>query len=324
MDVLSSDLYGHDRFYESDDSLPDIAVALGVTRKQPQGKPPQQVAARNGRIDQTQHRRASQENRLPSSHSSPAQNDALTRLRRMGKGSPSTIQPSRHNSKISITSKALGTSQAPIIIDLDSISSTSPVSLKTPARNPINRAKSLNSTPVLSSPAPRVSVRTPLHRANTFPSENIQLANNPVHHELSDDEDLKLAIAASLADFEASQVKQVPVIRPAKEVEILSIFDNLDDLWISNPAPTRNEAPPSQSRPTEASSMSTLRPVESEICSSPLSQPSLIRDDTRRLLDEITRNVLKRKSTPDEIPTQPQKKMTTKQTTADTTEDPKP
>jgi len=333
MDVMPSDLYEHDRAFDSDDSIPDISAAFGLPARNKQTKPPQSNSTLDTRKDQTPSRRASQENRYPSIHSSPPHAGRLSfdRIQQLIQDFSSLPGDSPHRPA------SRGNPKAPIIIDIDGLDSSSPLPPLIPLRNPINRAKSLNASHGSSSPAPRVpSVRTPLQRANTFPSENMQPTNDRIYHDISDDDDkdLKATIAASLADFEASQSQPAPAVRPIKEtpveeVEIIS-FEDPDSFWQLSPRPSQSRREPSRSQTPSIPkpSISTPRPLDNCFRSSPpSSQASLVRDETRRMLDEITRNVLKRKSSPiDDIPPQPKKKSTTtkKTTAADPSENPKP
>lgn len=319
MDVLSSDLYADHQ--GSDDSLPDLANAFGLKTNSNR--------ANNALSTQrTQWTAGEDAPRIPSSlqdtltrtNRSREQNgsDALARIRQIYLGQNIPQQTQAREIPNSNTTMA----RSGIHIDLDPISSSPSFQSVTAAKPSVNRAKSFHAadSTMSSSPLP-TSTRAPLHRTKTFPTavptrpmqeaSNFRVSN--IYHEISDDdEDLRAAIAASLADCCTPQPKPT---QPALS-RSSSVFQCPDDFFRSSPplsqVSVRPAAPPS----------SQISAKHSEPPSSGSS--ARIRDDTKRMfaaLDDLTTNFLKRKN--EDLPSQTKKKSA-KKTGSENTEAPKP
>lgn len=290
MDVLSSDLYIDHQ--SSDDSLPDLATAFGVKPRDKRLKPP----ASSARTIEPSAAETLTRNTRPEHDNN---SDSLMRIRQIMATYNSPFTPPQRN-----PSAAAGAENCPPSrnrFDFDPISSSSPASM---ARPPTTRAKSFNATDAVLSNSPLTTnppLRAPIHRANTFPSA--APVNPPrIYHEISDeeDEDLKAAIAVSLADMD-TQPLPVPMH--------LSSFQDPIELWNSSPPEPATQIV----RPTIPISTRMSIPPASQtpvlVSEPPSSQTSSrVRDDTRRLLnvlDDLTTNHLKRKN--EETPPPPKK-----------------
>jgi hypothetical protein len=324
MDVMSSDLYEDEG--NSDDSFPDLAKAMGFKTNKIQRTQPSH-STRNTR---------NQENMAPTQNTStrPTQFPSANAQFSLGVMQQYINQTLPQASQETLTRIAPNrppavqnirvTAQSRIEIDLDGISSSSPFPAFDVGKPAANRAKSFNSVePILSSsPLPRVPpVRTPIQRASTFHSLDPIRSTPPVatgppranqlplYHEISDDddEDLRAAIAASLADLETPKARKASAA-PMKRAT--SAFQCPDEAFRSSPPPSQKSV---RAR-SEAPYIPRATPPSSQI-----------RPDTRRLLDaldDITMNMFERKA--DEEPARPKKKASVRSTAAENTENPKP
>ena len=326
MDVMSSDIYGGDG--NSDDSFPEMAEALGLKRKkiqQTQAFLPNNrgTANQENRIPAMSQETSSRTNRVPPD-TSPYSIALMQRymdqtLPRASQATLTRTAPARPN----VLKETRVPASSRIEIDLDAISSSSPFPSFNQAKPAANRAKSFNSVePILSSsPLPRVPpVRTPLNRASTFHSMDHIHSTPPVvpqppsfqqpdfYHEISDDdEDLRAAIAASLASLETPKPTPATIVPMNRST---STFQCPDEVFRSSPPPSQKSA---RAR-SEAPYIPRATPPSNQV-----------RHDTQRLLDaldHITTNVLERE--PVEAPTRSKKKPIAKITGTETTEIPKP
>jgi len=307
MDVLSSDLYTDNQ--GSDDSLPDLATAFGLkSRCNRLNKPTNHPATTASSMTETLTRntRPQQDNN----------SDSLARIRQIMAKDTAPPTPSQRNpySTTGVENRVPGEFQH---LNLDPISSSSPASA---ARPSTNRAKSFNFGGAALSSSPSTGtppVRAPIHRANTFPSA---IPVNPprIYHEISDDEDedLKAAIAASLADM---NTQALPVATRQ------STFIDPTEVWNSSPPELATQV----LQPAIPTSTRMSIPPPSETTgrvSEPLSSQnsSRVRDDTKRLLsalDDLTTNHLKRKN--EETPPPSKKTSKTKKPATENIEPPK-
>lgn len=323
MDVMSSDPY--EEGGNSDDSFPDIAQAFGL-------KP--------NKIQRTQSSHSNrntvnQENRMPVQNASTRKNQALSNSTQsslalmqqymdqtLPRASQEALTRLPQNRPTTVQTTTRVTAQSRIEIDLDGISSSSPFPSFNMAKPASNRAQSFNSVePILSSsPLPRVPlVRTPIQRASTFHSldpirstppvtERPRSNQPPLYHEISDDdEDLRAAIAASLADLETPKAKATST---ASMKRTTSAFQCPDEAFRSSPPPGQKSV---RAR-SEAPYIPRATPPSSQV-----------RQDTRSLLDaldDITMNILERD--PDEEPARTKKKTSVRNTATENTENPKP
>jgi len=206
--VISSDIYAPERL-DSDESLPDLAVSLGLPSRIPP-KRPAAPAQRGNPVTDIESRV------LVSTQ------ETMTRINRgvsQAVPSPGMAQMKAYvernlswPSQDRITQPTTTTAQtrpaplpAGLAFHLDPISSSSPLSSLNKFTK--NRTNSFNfNEPIISSSPPMGLSRTPLHRANTFhsiPSDPISMDRHSLsqptyYHEISDDdEDLRAAIEAS-------------------------------------------------------------------------------------------------------------------------------
>ena len=309
MDVLSSDLYIDHQ--SSDDSLPDLATAFGIKSTYNQPDKPTNWARQTGPSSTetlTRNNRPQQDNN----------SDTLARIRQMmAKHNSPPPQLQRNPSNGTGTANR---AQSHTQFNFDHISSSSPTSA---ARPPTNRAKSFNSAGPIPSGSPLVSnppARAPIHRASTFPSAE-SFNPLPIYHEISDedDEDLKAAIAASLADMDTQPMYVAPRT---------SVFQDPTELWDSPPRAAATQVVTPTIRVPSKTPNLTVRQPSPKPSEPPSSQTlSRVRDDTRRLLsalDDLTTNHLKRKN--EETPPPPNKTSTTTQkpTAKENLDQPKP
>jgi hypothetical protein len=327
MDVMSSDLYGGDG--NSDDSFPEMAEALGLKPNKvqhTQGFHPnnRSTANQENRLPVMSQETSSRTNRVPadtSPYSMALMQQYMDQtLPRASQMTLTRTAPTRPN----VVEKTRGTAPSRIEINLDAISSSSPFPTFNLAKPAANRAKSFNSVePILSSsPLPRVPpVCTPLNRASTFHSMDPIHSTPPVipqwpsfqpppdfYHEISDDdEDLRAAIAASLADLETPKPKPAAIVPMERS---MSAFQCPDEVFRSSPPPSQKSV---RAR-SEAPYIPRATPPSNQV-----------RLETQRLLDaldDITMNVLERE--PVEAPTRPKKNPAAKNTGTENMENPKP
>lgn len=302
MDILPSDLYADPQ--GSDDSLPDLSTAFGLKTNHNRPSRLQPSASPTTRDDEQNTPSSSQEMFRRINRTTDQATDALARIRQIYLDSSIPQQ-----TRLPTTSTDSNTARQHIQIDLDPISS-SPIRS---TRGPVDLAKTVTAPPKILSrpPLPTLGARTPLHRVQTFPAvnparpslqEKSRVNSLNIYHEISDDdEDLRAAIAASLADFHTPRPKSPP-IAPERTS---SVFLYPDEILRSSPPMSHvsaKHAPPPSSQ---------LSAKGSEPPSSGSS--ARVRDDTRRMLmalDELTTNILKRKN--EEVPTQAKKKSTAK------------
>ena len=213
MDILSSDLYADPQ--GSDDTLPDLATAFGLKTNHNPPSRLQPAASRTTRDDAQNTPSSSQEMLSRINRTTDQGADALARIRQIYLDSR-IPQQTQSTSNPTVGSN---NAQQRIQIDLDPISS-SPI----PTKPPVNRAKSFIAPPPIPSSSPLANpiTRTPLHRAQTFPAvnpprpslqKNSSVNSSNIYHEISDDddEDLRAAIAASLADFSTPRPNPEPI-----------------------------------------------------------------------------------------------------------------
>lgn len=348
--MLSSDLYTDNQ--DSDDILPDLATAMGLKKppnRTPNAQSTTQKTQRSSREDSARIPSASQEtltriNRSPE----PNGSDALARIRQMYLDQNKPQQPQRQMNPASNGN----TTKSTIQIDLDPISPNPSRPSLHAVKPPVNRARSFNAADTItsSSPLATTAVRAPLHRATTFPSafptRPIQeTSNSNIYNEISDDdEDLRAAIAASLADTPPHRATAFPSAFPAapiQETSNLNIYHEISDddedlraavaASLADIQPKLVARPPSRelslfecpddffrsSPPPSQVSVRPAAPPSSQMSTysePPSSAPSVrVRDDTKRLLaalDDLTENVLKRKN--EDVPTQTKKKSVKK------------
>ena len=323
-DVMSSDRYCDS--LSDDDSLPDLATAVS---KKWQAKATEQAS----------HTPRNQENRAPDGIGRPRGKSAGTGTESMAINA--FIQQTTSSETLPRTATTTATSTFPsrtrIQIDLDPISSSSP-RLPVPTSRPAyNRSAT---TQISSSPRLGPPVRTPLHRANTFPSN--PYGTSPPNAldayviDDDDDEDLKAAIAASLADMQETQIlatdkpstwtfryppsisgsppssQALPAAKPAKAVA--STFQVPEDIL-------RSTLPSSQSR-TPIPQKPTTSIVDDAPRSTPPSSQNRIREDTKRMLEAIenlTLPILKRKAESESTTKKPGNKTSVRSTTSKST-----
>ena len=191
-----------------------------------------------------------------------------------------------------------------IAIDLISPDPSPPRLIRKPPS--IERAKSFNAEPLISGPPKfsSLSPRSALRRASTLPI--MPLA--PMYGEISDDDDdLRAAIAASLADMSTpkpaapqttsyaqpdSMFRSSPPSPKPRPIRSTTSFIHPEDLLRSSPPPSRGSVAGSTSQRSAHAAPS------SQNSDPPSSQ---IRDDTRRMLlalDEVTANIMREKHDP--------------------------
>jgi len=322
MDVLPSELYSGER-YDSDDSLPDVAQAFGLKTRYKKRKktPPSVTRNRAGYRDRILVSSQETMMRMNRDIAEYTPSDTLSQAKQYVERDISRVV---EDTLTGVDHVAIGNRKngapAPsrIEIDLDPISSSSPFPSLPRVKATPNRTKSFNSVePILSSsPLPAVQpIRTPLRRASTFhsidpvtPSLIRQLPRfnqTNAFHEISDedDDDLKAAIAASLAGFQSPVPKPAPVV-PSKPST--SAFQCPDVVFRSSP-------PSSQASLTlqEVIQPRPSPPVQPVTHATPPS--SHVREDTRQMLaalDDLTTNILKRKPVAEEAPPPTKKKST--------------
>jgi crossover junction endonuclease EME1 len=146
-----------------------------------------------------------------------------------------------------------------------------------------------------------------------------------MYHEISDeeDEDLKAAIAASLADMDTQPMYVAPRPRP-------SAFQDPTELWNSPPRAAATQVLAPTIRVPPRMSNAAARQPSPKFSEPPSGETSFrVRDDTRRLLsvlDDLTTNHLKRKNeeTPSPPPPKKTSKTTKKPAATENLDDPKP
>jgi hypothetical protein len=315
MDILSSDLYADPQ--GSDDSLPDLSTAFGLKTNRDRSSRLQPSASPSTRDDEQNIPSSSQEMFRRINRTRDQGADALARIRQIYLDGSIPRQ-----TQSSTTSTDPNTARQHIQIDLDPISSN-PIRS---TRHPVHAAKTFTPPPKILSrpPLPTLGARTPLHRVQTFPAvnparpslqEKSRANSSNISYEISDDddEDLRAAIAASLADLHTSRPNS-PSIAPARTS---SVFLYPDEILSSSP-------------PMSQVSLKHAPPPSSQLSAKDAEPPSSgssarVRDDTRRMLmalDELTTNTLKRKN--EEVPTQAKKKSTVKKSGPENSDAPKP
>lgn len=309
MDVIPTKQHILGPHSESDDSLPDITELLPKKRQNNRPEPSRPIAP--SIPDETGRKLFSSQ-------------EALTSVNRSGQNSPNGLIRSRQyiQQNMSTTTEATAPRTASALSSNSNERRTAQ-SLAHVSRGPIsssprttnNSKESSNAVVLISSPLSSAeSTRAPLHRAK-FPSPNLVSTRSSVdktsslfptdnYHEISDDndEDLKTAIAASLADFHASQrALYIASSSPAPTVPKTSgAFKWPDELLSSSP-------PSSQTSVTRTAPVQNQKSIAATAVDTPSSQNSTqVRDDVRRILDaldDLAINSLKRKSEDEATPT---------------------
>lgn len=311
MDVQSTALYND--LSNSDDSLPDLATVVGLNAGYRRPNTTQSEEVLDKRDISRKEPPKGQENSTENNQTLP-QNDsgALARIRQYidrNISHPSEETQLRYSqTSVSNTIERTGSFQGVIEIDLDLIPSSPPFPAFDLPKIPLNRAKSFNATNTILSSPPQtpLGTRSSMLRTNSYPA-NLPSAKpsafNPtnVYYEISDDdEDIRAAIAASLADISSPRPQQTPP-------QSSTAFRRPDELFRPSP-------------PSSQSSINMMAPQGSQASQKYSEPPSsqspskTVRDDTRRMLKELDDLTFKPKN--DEISTQREKKSNTKRKVA--------
>ena len=197
-----------------------------------------------------------------------------------------------------------------------------------------NRSRSFNSIPDPTFSSPSVPPnRPPLQRINTFPSSEQRRStlqerepfNPAIIQDFSDDDEaLRAAIAASLADMGGPQSsnypappnpplpKLVPVPPVQRKPAKTSAFVSPDTLFQSSPSTSPAGTPKLKASQVAQSAAEPLRSKVNTTSSRPV---PVVRDDTRRLLEELEKVTTKprKKRGSDESPEPKKKKAAKKQ-----------
>lgn len=312
---------------DDDDDFPDLASIIGMSAKNRKGLSQPQPQPRLEDDENSFQHFASQPAHTETPLRDSNRKDPLSRIR----------QYREHHEREEIDPKFNQHRPVPkpnnsqrTVIDLDLEDD-----LPSPVPMVGNRSRSFNSIPDPTFSSPSVPLnRPPLQRINTFPSSEQRRSTlqerepfNPANiQDFSDDEEaLRAAIAASLADMGGPQSSgyhappnppppKPPPVPPVqrKPAKNLSAFVCPDTLFQSSPSTSPAGTPKLKVSQVTQSAAEPLRSKVNTTSSRPV---PVVRDDTRRLLEELEKVTTKprKKRGSDESPEPKKKKAAKKQ-----------